>query len=220
MAEEKNFSSTGIEILCDAAQDPDFYEFGTLAAHAQTPDEVDFCDSDTVTRNLIIEKAIGDYVDWVSIQFRRCTSALEKGAVRLSLYWLGYALHGVEDLAVHKGITNGEHASTSENPDFQAVDVALSFSYARRLLDTVYNALGQKRFDYLRNHSGGGLLTIFEKNQADIHPEGWDLNNRYGEYKAAGEKYININPPPEPVRWDREYVGKYFLPIFTQSKNR
>jgi len=206
VAEAIGFSPPGINVLCDAAQDPDFYDFGTLAAHAQTPDEADLCGSDSFKRKVIIEEAIGDYVEWVSVQFRRCTSSLEKGEVRLSLYWLGYALHGVQDLAVHKGITNGEHASSNENPDFQAADVALAFEYARSLLDAVRNALGQKGFDRLRNHDGEGRLSFFEKHRVDIHPDGWDLDDRIGDYQAAGEKYKKIDPVPEPVRWDREFV--------------
>ena len=204
--EEMGFTAPGSSVLCDAAQDPDFYDFGTVAAHAQTPDEADLCGLDSVKRTAIIEKAIDDYVVWVDTQFQQCTSALEKRKARLSLYWLGYALHGVEDLAVHKGITNGEHASTTESPDFQAADVALSYVYARRMLDAVRNALGQDGFDRLRNHNGEGKLSFFEKHRKDIHLGGWDIDTRIGEYKAAGKRYKTIKPAPVQVRWDREVV--------------
>ena len=40
VAEDFGFSSAGVEILCDASQAPDSYEFTNLAAHAQTPDPV------------------------------------------------------------------------------------------------------------------------------------------------------------------------------------
>jgi pimeloyl-ACP methyl ester carboxylesterase len=200
------FSAPGSNIFCDAAQDPDFYDFGTVAAHAQTHDEADLCGPDSVKRTAIIDKAINDYVGWVGAQFQRCVSALEKGNVRLSLYWLGYVLHGVEDLAVHKGITNGEHACTTDSPDYQAADVALSSVYARRMLDAVRNALGQQGFDRLRNHDGDGKLSFIEKHRKEIHPGGWDIDNLSGQYKAAGIKYKTIKPPPEPVRWDREFV--------------
>ena len=189
--EEMGFSAPGSNVLCDAAQDPDFYDFGTVAAHAQTPDEADLCGPDSVKRTAIIDKAIDDYVAWVDAQFQRCTSALEQGDARLSLYWLGYALHGVEDLAVHKGITNGEHASTTDNPDFQAADVALSYVYARRMLDAVRNALGQDGFDRLRNHDGEGKLGFFEKHRKDIHPGGWDIDNRAGRVQGRGKKIQN-----------------------------
>jgi hypothetical protein len=171
-AEEMGFSSPGANVLCDAAQDPDFYDFGTIAAHAQTPDEADLKGTVGNKRAAIIDKAIDDYVGWVDAQFQRCKSALEQGNERLSLYWLGYALHGVEDLAVHKGITNGEHAASEVSPDFQAADVALSGVYARRMLDAVRNALGQKGFDRLRNHDGEGRLGFREKHREGIHPRG------------------------------------------------
>lgn len=204
--EEMGFSALGSNVLCDAAQDPDFYDFGTVAAHAQTSDDADLCGSDSVRRTIVIDKAINGYVGWVDAKFQRCTSDLEKGNVRLSLYWLGYALHGVEDLAVHKGITNGEHASMKDNPDYNAPNVALSYVYARRMLDAVRNALGQQGFDRLRNHRGEGKLSLFEKNQSEIHPKGWDIDDNLSEYKAAGKRYKIIKPPPEPVRWDCDVV--------------
>ncbi len=204
--EEMGFSAAGSNVLCDASQDPDFYDFSTVAAHAQTPDEADLCGGDNAQRAAIIDKAIDDYVTWVDAQFQRCANALEKGNVRLALYWLGYALHGVEDLAVHKGITNGEHASMAENPDYQAADVALSYVYARRMLDAVRNALGQDNFDRLRNHDGDGKLSFWEKHGREIHPKGWDIDNHFTEYEASGKRYRAIDPRPDPVRWDREFV--------------
>jgi len=217
--EEMGFSAPGSNVLCDAAQDPDFYDFGTVAAHAQTPDEADLCGPDSVKRTAIIDKAIDDYVGWVDAQLQRCTSALEKRNTRLSLYWLAYALHGVEDLAVHRGITNGEHASTADNPDFQAADVALSYVYARRMLDAVRNAVGQQGFDRLRNHDGDGKLGFFEKHREEIHPGGWDIDTRSGEYRAAGQRYKTIKPAPVPVRWDREVVLSRVLDTIVTRRN-
>ncbi len=225
VAEEMGFSAPAINILCDAAQDPDFYDFGTVAAHSQTPDEADLCGPDRAKRAAIISQAINSYVQWIDAQFQKCKSALEKQAPekhepRIALYWLGYMLHGVEDLAVHKGITNGEHASAASNPDFGAADVALSYVYARRALDAVRNALGQDQFDQLRNHHGGGKLSFFEKHQTDIHPKGWDLDNCFGEYDAAGKKYETLKPHPEPVRWDREVVLSRVLETVTEYRIR
>ncbi|HSR11978.1 MAG TPA: hypothetical protein VLS90_11105, partial [Thermodesulfobacteriota bacterium] len=177
IAEEMGFSAPAIDILCDAAQDPDFYDFQTVPAHAQTPDEADLCGTDAARRDAIIARAIEEYLAWVNELFQRCVSALQGGKVRLALYWLGYALHGIEDLAVHKGITNGEHASSANNPDYEAADVALSYVYARRMLDAARDALGQDGFDSLRNHSGDGRLGIFEKRARGVHPRGYDIDN-------------------------------------------
>jgi hypothetical protein len=205
-AEKMGFSAAGINILCDASQDPDFYDFGTVAAHAQTPDEADLCGTDSTRRAKIISDAVNEYVKWMDGRFTKCKDALITGNTRLSLYWLGYTFHGVEDLAVHQGITNGEHAAALESPDVQAENVALSYVYARRLLDAVRNSLGQEGFDRLRNYSGEGKLGFFEKHDKDIHPKGWDIDNNINDYKDAGKKYKKIRPAPEPVRWDREFV--------------
>jgi hypothetical protein len=92
VTEGMGFSSPGSNVLCDAAQDPDFYDFGTVAAHAQTPDEADMCGVDSAKRIAIIDKAISDYVVWVDAQFQRCNAALEKGEVRLALPTLPFPL--------------------------------------------------------------------------------------------------------------------------------
>lgn len=218
VTEEMGFSAPGINVLSDAAQDPDFYEFGTAAAHAQTPDEADLCGSDPGKRSALIQEAIEAYVTWVDLRFQRCRAALEEKNQRLSLYWLGTLLHGVEDLAVHQGITNGEHASTTDNPDFGAADVALAYVYARRVLDAVRNALGQEGFDRLRNHDGEGKLSFFEKHRKDVYPNGWDIDNCYNEYDTAGKQYPSIKPRPEPVRWDREVVLSQVLETVTRHR--
>jgi pimeloyl-ACP methyl ester carboxylesterase len=206
LAEEMGFSAPAADVLCDAAQDPDFYEFGVEAAHAQTPDAADFCAADVAKRATIVDRAVDEYAKWLDERFGRCVSALDAGDARIALYWLGYALHGIEDLAVHAGMTNGEHASAPVSPDYQAVDVALSSVYARRLLDAARNALGQDNFDRLRNHDGEGRLSFVEKRRKQVHPKGWDIDNCLDSYKKAGRMYTTIDPKPKPVRWDRECV--------------
>lgn len=190
--EEMGFPTHGKNIICDASQDPDFYDFGTVAAHAQTSDDADLCGPDRIKRTAIIDNAINDYVEWVAAKFERCVFELENGNVRFSLYWLGYILHGVEDLAVHKGITNGEHASMRDNPDYNDADVKLTYVYAQHVLGAVQSALGQQRFDNLRNYNGEGKLSLFEKKGKEIHPKGWDIDNCLNEYKAAGKRYKSI----------------------------
>jgi pimeloyl-ACP methyl ester carboxylesterase len=206
VVEEFGFSAPASDVVCDAAQDPDFYDFATVAAHAQTPDEADLSKGDTGKRRAIIETATADYVKWMNEKLELCISALKDGNERLSIYWLGYALHGIEDLAVHKGITNGEHASAKDNPDLNADDVALSYVYSRRMLDAVRNALGQDGFDRLRNYDGDGKLSFWEKHDKNVHPSGWDIDNHFTEYSSAGDRYKKIRPRPEPVRWEREVV--------------
>ncbi|MHB8772756.1 MAG: clostripain-related cysteine peptidase [Syntrophales bacterium] len=206
VVEEMGFSAPAAELICAAAQDPDFYDFCTVAAHAQTPDSADRFRSSGAKRTAIIAEAVDAHVAWVDAQFRRCASALEQDDLRAALYWLGYGLHGVEDLAVHAGITNGEHASAAARPDHEAADIALSSVYARRLLDAVRSGLGQEGFDRLRNHSGDGRFGFSEKRQRGIHLRGWDLDDGIGDYSAAGKRYAARKPKPEPVRWDREVV--------------
>jgi hypothetical protein len=67
-------------------------------------------------------------------------------------------------------------------------------------------ALGQQGFDRLRNYDGDGKLSVSEKHRGDIHPGGLDIDNHLFEYEASGNRYNTIQPKPDPVRWDREFV--------------
>ena len=49
------------------------------------------------------------FIRWSQCQLKRVADACTKPAEE-RLYWLGYALHGVQDLAFHQGISNAEHA--------------------------------------------------------------------------------------------------------------
>ncbi len=202
IARELKFSPEAIDILCDAAQDPDFYEFSVPAAHAQTPDCIYDVSGD---RAAAIESAIAAYGEWVAANFRKCVLALAAKNTRLALYWLGYMLHGIEDLAVHMGITNGEHAARKISPDHVRANIKFAFEYARQAMGAVRSALGESEFSLLQEHRGDKGYDKPEK-LAAIHPKGWDIEDTFGEYRIAGEKYQKMSPKPEPVLWDRERV--------------
>ncbi|UPU37467.1 hypothetical protein M1B72_07110 [Geomonas paludis] len=103
-------SPDGERIMCDASQDPDFYEFDDIQAHAQTKESV----SGKITDQTIAKL---DFYKWGHDRIKIATERCKDGQTRLALYWLGSTLHTIQDLFFHEGITNEEHAYLS-GPDF------------------------------------------------------------------------------------------------------
>lgn len=82
---------------------PDASDWGTPAAHAQTPSSADNLPTDTV-------QARADFLNYLSEKRAEIQSALSGNDPGLALYRLGYVLHAIQALAVHQGITNAEHS--------------------------------------------------------------------------------------------------------------
>src|SRR5262249_33630867 len=100
----KLFSPAALDVIMDAAQDPDFYEWNTEAAHAQTR-------NDPATAVLVdVDQARSRFYDWERRHLALAETACNANQPRLALYWLGYAFHGVEDAVFHEGISNAEHS--------------------------------------------------------------------------------------------------------------
>ncbi len=98
------FSNAAIELMQDASRDADFFEWKHPQAHAQSPNGNDGLLSGTQV------KAKADYIQWERDVLRKIDDLCASNEVRSALYWTGYALHGIQDLAFHRGISNAEHA--------------------------------------------------------------------------------------------------------------
>jgi hypothetical protein len=206
-AERFGFSSAAVDILRDAAQDPDFYEFTLPSAHAQSPDNIAFMPPGTA-QDEAIQKGIDAYKKWAIDLFGKVHQAMLKNDIRVALFWLGYALHGLQDLGPHGGMPNPEHAaldSLDQSPDEDANSVQLSRYYTQEFLRHVREVLGEGNFDLLRNWDGDGNLLKSEKEALFGH--GWDLSiEAVAEFKKSGKKYLALAPSPASIRWPRERV--------------
>ncbi|HEV8322620.1 MAG TPA: alpha/beta fold hydrolase [Myxococcota bacterium] len=206
-AERFGFTSPAVRILRDAAQDADFYEWGTPAAHAQTPDAAGRLPRGEA-RDAAVAAAQAAFQKWVKDRLALAAARLRAGDVRGALYFLGYLLHAVEDLAPHAGRTNEEHAAEEaqgDNPDHDPAAVELARHYGFRMLRAVRDSLGGDAFDLMRNWTGEGTLTPKEKRALLGH--GRDVGpGPLLAYKKAGAAYAALDPAPEPVRWPRELV--------------
>jgi hypothetical protein len=134
------FSSEAVALIADASQDPDLFDWNTMGAHGQTKS-----DSTTGLPTETAEMAKAGWVSfiekYVALAEAKCKAGSE-GETRLALYYLGYAMHAIEDVAPHRGRTNPEHAYNAyveqKNPDEdkRAVDLAtdLATSFLEREL--------------------------------------------------------------------------------------
>jgi len=83
-AERFGFSSAAVDILRDASQDPDFYEFTIPAAHSQSDDAVGLIPPG-VARDQAEEAAIADYKAWVGGCVSRLMAATGQAEIRDAL---------------------------------------------------------------------------------------------------------------------------------------
>lgn len=104
------------ELLSDASQDVDLFEWNEMAAHGQTAD-------DKGLPSQSADSAIKRWRDWIEKYTKRAgdlCAAPGDAEHRDGLYLLGYSVHAIEDVASHRGRTNPEHAYNSlfeSNPD-------------------------------------------------------------------------------------------------------
>ena len=89
-------------LVADASQDPDFYDWSDPAAHGQSK-----CGPDGALES-------GDFranqKAWIQKHLGRFKTEVSAGNPQLGLYFLGYALHSIQDLVFHAGMSNAEHS--------------------------------------------------------------------------------------------------------------
>jgi hypothetical protein len=212
---EFKFSEDAISIASDAAQDPDFYEWYNPAAHAQTD-----CDLKTgATKDAA--NAVSAYLDWCVDKKKCFVSATNKEE---ALFFLGYLLHGVQDLASHQGVTNSQHAYESfvlckngkEDCDHMEVNRQKAQEYSQRLL-AILATQKPDFFQSMKEFDAGFNLFGAKISKADKckllgKDDGWDLSvPAYMEYKGLADKY-KIVKADNPVKlWDRDGVFNQLL---------
>lgn len=208
VAREFGFSRPAQLMLADAVMDPDFYAWNEPAAHAQTANDAQGKVSETEAQ------AIKHLYAWLDDKVAKIEQNLQAGHTREALYWLGYGLHAVEDLAAHQGVTNAQHSylsASGQNPDLRPAALTEAHDYARRFLFALWDKLGDSRWKLLL-HEQSGLLSDREKDALIGH--GWDLSiPALLVYKAMGELY---QAQPEArrskIHWDTLKVIQGYKP--------
>ncbi len=209
------FHENAIDIVGDASQDPDFYDWSKPCAHAQT-------ENDNMGRTIESRaEAEKNYIHWV----KRLTEKTIKIADRVNrsgLFLLGYLLHGIQDLATHKGITNAQHAylsklfGTKNDPDHIEENRMKAKEYTKKFIEFLrkrYRPSYEKLIAYRGRLLPWDRLMIFEKNSL-LDKEGWDLTPQaFIEYSALSKRFERIKKdyPIEKTIWEEEQVFKKII---------
>ena len=211
------FSEKAIDVVGDASQDPDFYDWYAPTAHAQT-------NNDTQGRtNESIQEATGNYLRWMKDLMNKLMTGTETD-VRSGLFFLGYLLHGIQDLSTRQGITNAQHSYVSklfgkkEDPDHDPENSARAKDYSKRFMDFLKKKHRQTHKRLLGYQGQGGVwpwekLMPGEKRRL-LHKEGWDLTPAaFIEYSKLNTKYEKIKDdyPIEKTLWKTDKVFEGLL---------
>jgi len=209
------FHENAIDIVGDASQDPDFYDWSLPCAHAQTK-------NDEVGRTIESrEEAERNYLNWIKRLTERIVKITHQDK-RSGLFFMGYALHGIQDLATHKGITNAQHAFLSklfgrkDDPDHIEGNRIKAKEYTKKYIEFLkkrYHKTYKKLISYKGRLLPWDRLMPFEKNGL-LDKEGWDLTPQaFIDYSALSKKYEMIKKeyPIEKTIWETEQVFKEII---------
>jgi hypothetical protein len=139
-----------VNLLADASRDTDIYYFGPLYPHAQTL-RYNYKKSFTYIELEAIETdALAQYFNFMTKMLGNARRCYENGESRTALYWLGFYLHGYEDLFAHKGITNEQHIwleKKIQNPDDDPESMQQCRESLPQLAINLPSLLGEKAGD-------------------------------------------------------------------------
>ncbi len=197
---ENGFESTtsdAIGVLRDAAQDPDFYEWDSPAAHGQTGN----ADDGSPLPGNWVEK----WVVWNKAQVDLIQKAATGGDMQRALYHLGYLLHSAEDLACHHGRTNAEHSyqhfTQDHNPDEDEACLDAAELHAQIVLRSLRKTLASHWVKMMTFR--GELPSKADKERWLGH--GWDFGPRpYWKYRGLASKFGAASPTIRQkysIRW-------------------
>lgn len=191
-----DFSEDAILVLRDAVQDPDLYEWLNPSAHAQAG-------NDNRGRALVGPWQ-AKWQEWMRRRLGQSLAAAKAGRVAESLYFLGYALHGVEDLASHFGRTNGEHAYMAylagRDPDADQAGIERARQFAYKTLRAVRQQFAE-HWGTLAKYQGPSKLSSSEKERLLGH--GRDFNPvTWMQYRLLAEPFSDVaGDVYQYVRW-------------------
>jgi hypothetical protein len=147
------FGQAALRLLGRSAQAPDLYLWAAETVHAHT-----LAPGPAAPDAVAVELSRRDFVLHVRALLDRVEQRVAAGDDVTALFLLGVALHGVQDLAYHRGMTFAEHAGLAyylyENPDLLP-EPAFGEVFARatvastRLLEVVRGRIGAAAWERL-----------------------------------------------------------------------
>jgi hypothetical protein len=181
---------------------PDYFEFDSPAAHAQTPDPAltkdrrhlrVSCDEQDVSRR----NAVANSVEWHNAYLTASAREMKSGHRERAAFLLGYAMHNAEDLGTHGGMSNLVHsamAARGNDPDMDYERLAVSREMAALDLSRFRREIGETNWRLFRGQSvrGPGVGSMVPEPLAHF---GTDLQN-WNPYEGL----VSPRPVDEPLR--------------------
>lgn len=194
----KAFSPDAVEIVADASQDPDLFAWTDMAAHGQTP-----FSSDSAGVAAAQTKWVEFVRRYISKAGEKCENNAEE-SVREALYWTGYALHAIEDVAPHRGRTNEEHSYNAyvehKNPDVEGAAFKLAEDMAAKFLETMLDTKLSKCMPHFAQYKGRQLSYVDKVKGFNLALELTPVE--YLKYRASHKLFAEIKDTNgSRVRW-------------------
>lgn len=179
-----SFSQDAAKVIADASRDPDLFEWSCPAAHAQNPIEVN-------RSNVQSSSGKQAFYLWLKHRLDDIQKAQTANDDRLALYHLGRALHSIQDLASHRGMTNAEHSwldHRGEGPDEDTkINIPLAKTLTREFIENILRKWPSINYSRLTNPTAQlNKWGYFEVQ--DLLGFTRDLTlEEYGTYKKLGD---------------------------------
>lgn len=106
------------KVIALGSMAPDYLDFDTPAAHAQTPNPPIERNRVAVTEAVYRksqENALGESRAWRRKYMNGAVEAMEKGQRERAAFLLGYAMHNSQDFSTHRGLPNIVHAKVDRD---------------------------------------------------------------------------------------------------------
>ncbi|USN53737.1 MAG: hypothetical protein H6760_01030 [Candidatus Nomurabacteria bacterium] len=199
VAREYGFSKETAGILGQSAQWTDWHRWNKCIPNAATPSTTEYGEP---TDPKLASQA-------TSAQLKEYIAQIQHSPSSERLVWLGFAIHLIQDLAVHQGMTNEEHAvrtlSLFFNPDWNLRDYARARKLLRRFMDALHQKIGDEAFDELRQSAGARPLNNSEREKL-LGPTDFSLRSAVFGFMQKVFEYIFAKPERRRVRWDLDAV--------------
>jgi len=192
------FSPQAVQLLGQAATEPDKYDWDTAAAHAQTPNDPH---GRPILSTDLAKKACLQHMESLAAQLRQ---QLNQNNFGNSLYLIGYAVHTIQDFAAHAGMTNADHSFLSReghNPDATPEHIQRARVWTNEFFSQLKRSLGACEWERLK------VFTV-RHNQTDHWRDLPAAESRrevdfgdYGKYEALVADFKKLPAPERSVRW-------------------
>jgi len=197
LLKKHGFSKIATLIVSETSKWPDWFRWNEYAPHAQGPSLPNGQPIDIEKTKNAASSLLREYLDLIS-----------RSEPNERLVWLGFALHLVQDLAVHQGRTNDEHAWQIflglPNPDLNLRGLRQGKLYGARLLQHIERAFSKDEYEKLCTSTGAHLLSNPEQT-ALLGPRDFSWGSMIG-FAKIGLRYPFLRSEWKHIRWDTEQV--------------